>query len=91
MQSTLDTNLTRARRDNDLIYLALVPPMSELPSIAGVMLVKPILPAEIKDSLGWLMKEGGGLGWEGLVDYGVHVAISESNRLKQICPSSKRR
>jgi programmed cell death 6-interacting protein len=77
MQSTLSTNLTRARRDNDLIYLALVPPAGELPSISGVMLVKPTLPAEIKDSLSWLMKEGGGLGWEGLVDYGVHVAISE--------------
>lgn len=77
MQSTLTTNLTRARRDNDLIYLALAPPPAELPSITGVMLVKPVLPAEIKDSLSWLMKDGGGLGWEGLVDYGVHVAISQ--------------
>lgn len=41
-------------------------------------MVKPVLPKEVEDSLGWLIREGGGLGWEGLVDYGVHVAISES-------------
>jgi hypothetical protein len=41
-------------------------------------MAEPVLPKEVEDSLGWLMREGGGLGWEGLVDYGVHLAISES-------------
>jgi hypothetical protein len=41
-------------------------------------MVKVVVPPEVEDSLGWLMKEGGGLGWDGLVDYGVHLAISAS-------------
>lgn len=39
-------------------------------------MVKAVVPPEVDDSLGWLMREGGGLGWDGLVDYGVHLAIS---------------
>lgn len=46
-------------------------------------MVKTVVPPEVDDSLGWLMKEGGGLGWDGLVDYGVHLAISLSPSLFQ--------
>lgn len=69
--------LTRAKRDNDLIYLEHVPPPAELASIQGALMVKAVVPSEVDDSLGWLMKEGGGVGWDGLVDYGVHLAISQ--------------
>ncbi|KAL7416997.1 BRO1-like domain-containing protein [Mrakia frigida] len=76
LSSTLTSSLARAKKDNDLIYLDLVPPAGELASVQGALMVKPVLPKEVEDSLGWLIREGGGLGWEGLVDYGVHVAIS---------------
>ncbi|CDZ96580.1 Predicted signal transduction protein [Phaffia rhodozyma] len=72
----IQTSLVRARKDNDLIYLSLVPPAGELASIQGAMMVKPVLPVEVGDGLDWLINSDGGLGWEGLVDWGVHVAIS---------------
>lgn len=76
--ATLASAFTRAKRDNDLIYLEHVPPAAEVAAIQGALMVKAVVPVEIEDSLGWLMREGGGLGWEGLVDYGVHLAISKS-------------
>ncbi|KAI9512028.1 pH-response regulator [Russula earlei] len=43
----LDTNLTRARRDNDLIYHQDVPPASSLPIIQPVSMVSSIIPPEV--------------------------------------------
>ena len=74
--TTLVDSIQRATKDNDLIYLDLVPPAGELAPIQGALMAKAKLPTEVEDSLGWLIREGGGLGWEGLVDYGVHIAIS---------------
>lgn len=75
----LATNLSRSKRDNDLIYLDGIPAAHDLSNISGAMMAKPSLPAEVKDPIGWLSRDGGGLSWEGLLDWGVHVAISTSS------------
>jgi hypothetical protein len=40
-------------------------------------MVKPVVPAPVDNSLDWLMHEGGGALFSGLVPYGVHLALSE--------------
>jgi hypothetical protein len=40
-------------------------------------MVKPVIPAPVDNSLDWLMHEGGGALFSGLVPYGVHLALSE--------------
>lgn len=46
--STIETNLTRAQRDNDLIYHKDIPPLSTLPIIQGVTLCPLKIPAELQ-------------------------------------------
>lgn len=41
-------------------------------------MVKPVIPPPVDNSLDWLMHEGGGALFSGLVPYGVHLALSES-------------
>ena len=71
-------DLKRAERDNDMIYLAHVPPKSELKTLDRASMAAPKRPTEIADpstSLG----ERGTLGqplFARLVPYAVHIAAS---------------
>jgi programmed cell death 6-interacting protein len=49
LQQILSTNLARAEKDNDVIYLELVPLPSALPTILKTQMVKAIAPAEVSD------------------------------------------
>ncbi len=75
----LASALKRAIRDNDLVYVSPVPPVSQLALITPASMVKLTVPAEIANSLDWLLKDpaAGGALFSGLVPYGVHVALSE--------------
>ncbi|GJN94361.1 hypothetical protein Rhopal_007435-T1 [Rhodotorula paludigena] len=55
-------NLTRATKDNDLIYLATPTPPSSLPPIVSAALAKPTLAPELLDPLSHLHAGAGGLG-----------------------------
>lgn len=39
-------------------------------------MVKPVVSPPVENSLNWLMSEGGGALFSGLVPYGVHLALS---------------
>jgi programmed cell death 6-interacting protein len=76
LQGILASSLKRAIRDNDLVYVQPIPPVTQLASITPAAMVKPVTPAAVENSLEWLMHEGGGALFSGLVPYGVHLALS---------------
>ncbi|KAJ9095781.1 hypothetical protein QFC20_006576 [Naganishia adeliensis] len=76
LQGILASSLKRAVRDNDLVYVQPIPPATQLPRISPVAMVKPVVPPPVENSLNWLMSEGGGALFSGLVPYGVHLALS---------------
>ncbi|KAJ9125522.1 hypothetical protein QFC22_000483 [Naganishia vaughanmartiniae] len=76
LQGILASSLKRAVRDNDLVYVQPIPPVAQLASITPAAMVKPVTPASVENSLEWLMHEGGGALFSGLVPYGVHLALS---------------
>lgn len=78
LQGASAANLQRAERDNDLVYMAPIPPATQLPSIVSAPMVKPTVPQQVEDSLDWVLKQNDGALFSGLVPYGVHVALSES-------------
>lgn len=82
LQAAVKSDLERAVRDNDLVYVSPIPPASQLAPIVGVGMVKLATPTEIADPIGWLMGGGAGQGplFSALVPYGVHLALSESLR-----------
>lgn len=80
LQGILQTNIARATRDNDLIYLEAVTPASNLAPIQAAAMVKPVTPVEIAQPIAHLRDSpkpafGRPLFAE-LVPYGVHLAIS---------------
>ncbi len=77
LQAILASSLKRAVRDNDVVYVQAVPPPTQLPKIVPAAMVKPAVIREMQDSMDWLLKEGGGALFSGLVPYGVHLALSE--------------
>jgi hypothetical protein len=44
LEETLARNLAKAERENATVYLQRIPPGSELATVAGALLVKPIVP-----------------------------------------------
>ena len=74
------TELERAVRDNDLVYVMPIPSPTELASIVGAGMVKLATPNEVADPVAWLLNGGAGMGplFSALVPYGVHLALSVS-------------
>ena len=72
--------MTRAERDNRLIYLQAVTSESDLLPVNGMPMVRSALPQEIEHPMPRLHQGTGGLGmrplFERLVPYAVHLAIS---------------
>lgn len=80
LQGILQSNIARASRDNDLIYLEAVTPASQLAPIQPAAMVKPVTPVELAQPIAHLRDApppafGKPLFAE-LVPYGVHLAIS---------------
>ena len=80
LQAILQSNIARATRDNDLIYLEAVTPATQLAPIQPAAMVKPVTPVEVAQPLVHLRTSpapayGRPLFAE-LVPYGVHLAIS---------------
>lgn len=80
LRKVIQTNVTRASKDNDLIYLEPVTSASNLPPIPGADMVKVMLPPQIANPIPLLRLEPApALGnplFRELVPYGVHIAIS---------------
>lgn len=55
LQQIIQSNLARAEKDNDVIYLEPVPSASALPPIQKSEMVKPIVPPEIADPVGLML------------------------------------
>ncbi|KAI8382983.1 BRO1-like domain-containing protein [Blakeslea trispora] len=56
LQQIISTNLARAEKDNDLIYLETIPSPSSLPTILKTQMVKAIAPPEISDPVSLMMQ-----------------------------------
>ncbi|GAA5869485.1 hypothetical protein JCM1840_005479 [Sporobolomyces johnsonii] len=80
LQKTVQENLARATKDNDLIYLSFPTPPSSLPPITAFTLVKPTPPPEILHPLSYLHPNTGGLG-RPLFEALVPREVSEVMRL----------
>ncbi|KAI9489347.1 ALIX V-shaped domain binding to HIV-domain-containing protein [Zychaea mexicana] len=55
LQQIIQTNLARAEKDNDVIYLEAVPSPSALPAIQKSEMVKPVAPPEISDPVALML------------------------------------
>lgn len=78
LQAIIEENLARAEKDNRLIYLEAVTPLSALTSIVSASMVKPIVQPELLSPLDFLHSRPGGLGkpyFEQLVPKAVSLAI----------------
>ncbi|WVO14605.1 pH-response regulator protein palA/RIM20 [Cryptococcus depauperatus] len=76
LQAAINSSLERAVRDNDLVYVQPIPPANQLSQTHGVSMVRLVTPKEVKEPIAWLMSDGGGALFSGLVPYGVHLALS---------------
>ncbi|CAE6379605.1 unnamed protein product [Rhizoctonia solani] len=74
LAKALDTNFSRAQKDNDLIYHQNVPPESTLESIAGVNMVNSVIDNKLKDPSLAIGNTDNAL-FAGLVSHGVRTAI----------------
>ncbi|KAG1058081.1 hypothetical protein G6F43_000116 [Rhizopus delemar] len=55
LQQIITTNLARAEKDNDVIYLARIPLPSSLPPILKTQMVNPVPPLEISDPVSLML------------------------------------
>ncbi|KAI8362722.1 BRO1-like domain-containing protein [Choanephora cucurbitarum] len=55
LQQIISTNLARAEKDNDMIYLETIPSPSSLPTILKTQMVKATAPPEISDPVSLMM------------------------------------
>ena len=80
LHATLTDLITRAERDNRLIYHETVTSESSLPAILPADMVKATLPQEIEHPIARLHTGKGGLGqrplFENVIPYAVHAAIA---------------
>lgn len=84
LQQTISTNLTRAEKDNDVIYLAMVPPPSALPVILKTQMVSATPPPEISDPVSLMLQQEENTAhpviglplFQKLVPFAVHQAAS---------------
>jgi programmed cell death 6-interacting protein len=70
----IDTNFSRAQKDNDLIYHQNVPPESTLEPIAAVNMVNSVIDNKLKDPSLAIGNTDSAL-FAGLVSHGVRMAI----------------
>ncbi|CAG8477414.1 9472_t:CDS:10, partial [Racocetra persica] len=78
LHTVVTSNLSRAVKDNDIIYLNTIPSASSLPQIGRASLASPALPPEVNDPIS-LMNERSILGlplFVKLVPFAVHQAHS---------------
>ncbi|ORX79707.1 BRO1-domain-containing protein [Basidiobolus meristosporus CBS 931.73] len=78
LQAIIQKNLNRAEKDNDMIYLELVPDLTNIAAITPANMVKPTPPSEIT-SPGSFMTEQSVIGpplFSKLVPFAVHQAAS---------------
>ncbi|CAB4419941.1 unnamed protein product [Rhizophagus irregularis] len=78
VQTAVQSNYNRAQKDNDIIYLQMVPSASSLALIGKANMANPNIPPEVKDPIS-LMNERSMLGvplFVKLVPYAVHQALS---------------
>lgn len=78
MHTAVSSNLNRAIKDNDIIYLNTIPSASSLETIGRANLANPHLPPEVNDPIS-LMNEKSILGvplFVKLVPFAIHQAIS---------------
>ena len=74
----ISTNLTRAERDNDLIYHYDVPSFSQLPPVQEIAMVKSVVPPGLQDYATDADVERDGLIFSDLLGWGAKVAIGAS-------------
>jgi programmed cell death 6-interacting protein len=74
LQDVINSSLSRATRDNDLIYLDPIPAVAQLAPLVGVSMAEPRLAPDIKDPSA-LARQLGPL-FEQLTPYSVHLAMS---------------
>lgn len=55
LQQILASNLARAEKDNDVIYLESIPLPSALPNILKTQMVKPVAPTEVSDPVSLML------------------------------------
>ena len=79
----LETNLARAEKDNQLIYLEATTAPPALPDIGTALMVKDAVPTEVQSPVSWLRDKGELLWFARLVTYGVDVAVRLYNDQKQ--------
>ena len=74
----INTNLTRAERDNDLIYHYDITAFSQLPPVQEIAMVKSMIPTELKDgySIG-SDAERGGMIFSDLMEWSAKIAIGQ--------------
>lgn len=83
LQRMLETNLARAEKDNQLIYLEATTAPPALPDIGTALMVKDAVPTEVQSPVSWLRDKGELLWFARLVTYGVDVAVRLYNDQKQ--------
>ncbi|PHZ10875.1 BRO1-domain-containing protein [Rhizopus microsporus ATCC 52813] len=87
LQQIISANLARAQKDNDVIYLARVPPVSSLQPILKTQMVKATAPPEISDPVPLMLNNESSLDtpphpiiglplFQKLVPFAVHQAAS---------------
>lgn len=74
LSKALDTNFSRAQKDNDLIYHQNIPPESTLEPIVGVNMVNSVIESKLKDPSLAIGNTDNAL-FAGLVSHGVRMAI----------------
>ncbi|KAJ1988581.1 pH-response regulator protein palA/rim20 [Dimargaris cristalligena] len=78
LDGIIATNLQRARKDNDVIYMTLIPEFDQLPAVTGVAMVQPTPPPEVSDPIALLHAQSplGPALLSGLLPFVIHQAVS---------------
>ncbi|KAI8147501.1 ALIX V-shaped domain binding to HIV-domain-containing protein [Fennellomyces sp. T-0311] len=79
LQESIERDLTRAERDNDLVYMEPVPEANQLAPLLRSDMVRPLVPPEIVDPTHWKRKPNEEIQrplFESLVPFAVHQAAS---------------
>ncbi|WFD19445.1 pH-response regulator protein palA/rim20 [Malassezia caprae] len=86
LEQVLATNLSRATKDNDLIYLQAPTGAAALPDMGAVLMVRDVCPSELQAPVAFLKRlatSGTPLLFGRLVTYGVDVAVRVYNDRRQ--------
>lgn len=77
------TNLARAEKDNEFVYLQATTSPANLPDIGRADVVKASAPADFSDPVSARKRSGGHLWFERLTTYGVDVSVRVYQDRKQ--------